>query len=42
MVPVYLTVDHFESGPVAQLWLKDFVPHGLHGCFTPELYGLCS
>ena len=32
--------DHFDAGPVAQLWLKDFVPHGLHGCFTPELYGL--
>jgi len=31
--------DQLEAGPVCQLWLKDAVPHGLHGCFTPEVYG---
>ena len=26
-----------EDGPVCRLWLKTPVPHGLHGCFSPEL-----
>ncbi len=26
-----------EKGPVAKLWCKGGVPHGLHGCFSPEL-----
>jgi len=32
--------DDLAAGPVAKLWLKSFVPHGLHGCFTTELFGL--
>ena len=32
--------DNLEAGPVCQLWLKSFVPHGLHGSFVPELYGV--
>lgn len=32
--------DNFAAGPVAQLWLKSFIPHGLHGCYTPEMFGL--
>ena len=23
-----------KEGPVAKLWLKSSVPHGLHGCFA--------
>jgi len=30
--------DNIEAGPICQLWLKSFVPHGLHGCFTRELF----
>mgnify|MGYP002825931501 CR=1 FL=1 len=26
-----------EDGPVCRLWLKTPVPHGLHGCWSPEL-----
>jgi all-trans-8'-apo-beta-carotenal 15,15'-oxygenase len=36
---VILDGDRIEAGPVCRLWLKDHVPHGLHGCFTPELFG---
>jgi all-trans-8'-apo-beta-carotenal 15,15'-oxygenase len=25
-----------KEGPVAKLWLKSSVPHGLHGCFAAE------
>ena len=25
-----------KEGPVAQLWLKTALPHGLHGCFSPD------
>jgi all-trans-8'-apo-beta-carotenal 15,15'-oxygenase len=25
-----------RNGPVANLWLKNHVPHGLHGCFDPN------
>ena len=32
--------DRLEDGPVCQLWLSGFVPHGLHGCFSDELYGV--
>ena len=32
--------DRFDDGPVCQLWLKGFVPHGLHGSFCPELFGV--
>ena len=32
--------DDLGAGPVCQLWLKSFVPHGLHGCYTPELHGV--
>ena len=31
--------DRFEEGPVCKLWLKEHIPHGLHGCFTPDLFG---
>merc|ERR1712087_389782 len=30
--------NRIELGPVCKLWLKDYVPHGLHGCFTPEVF----
>ena len=30
--------DDLGAGPVCRLWLEQAVPHGLHGCFTPELY----
>ena len=26
-----------EKGPVAKLWIAGAVPHGLHGCYAPEL-----
>ena len=30
-----------EAGPVAQLWLRHHVPHGLHGCWeTGTQHGL--
>jgi len=32
--------DNFAAGPVCRLWIKSNIPHGLHGCFTNELYGL--
>ena len=35
-----LNGDDIEAGPVCQLWLRSFVPHGLHGSYTPELYGM--
>ena len=34
-----LNGDDLEAGPVCKLWLKSAVPHGLHGSFTPELFG---
>ena len=27
-----------ESGPVAKLWCNGVVPHGLHGCYVPEVF----
>ena len=27
-------------GPVCRLWLRSAVPHGLHGCFTSDMFGL--
>jgi all-trans-8'-apo-beta-carotenal 15,15'-oxygenase len=32
--------DRIEDGPVCQLWLQHHVPHGLHGCFTEQVFGL--
>lgn len=32
--------DDLAAGPVCELWLNSFIPHGLHGCFTHETYGL--
>jgi len=32
--------DHIEAGPVCQLWLSNAIPHGLHGCFAEDVYGL--
>ena len=29
-----------NDGPLCRLWLNEAVPHGLHGCFSPEVYGL--
>ncbi|EOD18175.1 hypothetical protein EMIHUDRAFT_447970 [Emiliania huxleyi CCMP1516] len=34
--------DDLESGPVCRLWLRQAVPHGLHGCFVEELYGMAT
>mmetsp|Transcript_110241 Transcript_110241/g.212448 ORF Transcript_110241/g.212448 Transcript_110241/m.212448 type:complete len:657 (+) Transcript_110241:86-2056(+) len=31
--------DNIEAGPVCRLWLNHHVPHGLHGTYTPELFG---
>ncbi len=31
------------KGPVAKVWMRHHVPHGLHGCWEPEsLHGLAS
>jgi all-trans-8'-apo-beta-carotenal 15,15'-oxygenase len=36
-----LDAARFDEGPVAKLWLRHHVPHGLHGCWEPEaLHGL--
>ena len=36
-----LDAARFGEGPVAKLWLRHHVPHGLHGCWEPEaLHGL--
>ncbi|KAL1510135.1 hypothetical protein AB1Y20_006467 [Prymnesium parvum] len=37
-----LNGDDIEAGPVCRLWLRDHVPHGLHGSFTTELFGPLS
>lgn len=31
-----------REGPVAMMWLKSSVPHGLHGCFAPDDNGSSS
>ena len=31
-----LDAARIEAGPVAQLWLRHHVPHGLHGCWETE------
>lgn len=31
-----------KEGPVAMLWLKSSIPHGLHGCFSAEGEGASS
>ena len=31
-----------KHGPVATLWMKSSVPHGLHGCFAPDDCGSSS
>ena len=36
-----LDAARIEAGPVAQLWLRHHVPHGLHGCWeTGTQHGL--
>ena len=32
--------DDIGAGPLCQLWMRSASPHGLHGCYTPELYGV--
>ncbi|KAL3155783.1 hypothetical protein ABBQ32_012798 [Trebouxia sp. C0010 RCD-2024] len=34
-----LDAADFSKGPVAKIWLKNHVPHGLHGFFSPKYYG---
>ena len=34
-----LDASNFSKGPVAKLWLKHHVPHGLHGFFSPKYFG---
>ena len=31
-----LDAARIEAGPVAQLWLRHHVPHGLHGCWETD------
>ena len=26
------------AGPLCKLWLKEVIPHGLHGCWSPTSY----
>jgi len=35
-----LNGDDIEAGPICKLWLRSFVPHGLHGTFCPETFGV--
>jgi len=37
-----LDAADFNTGPVAKLWLKHHVPHGLHGFFSTTYYGPSS
>jgi carotenoid cleavage dioxygenase-like enzyme len=37
-----LDAADFNKGPLAKLWLKHHVPHGLHGFFSPTYYGPSS
>eukprot|EP00884_Botryococcus_braunii_P008784 jgi/Botrbrau1/17907/Bobra.50_1s0008.1 len=36
---VVLDAKDFNKGPLARIWLKHHVPHGLHGQFTPSYFG---
>ncbi|KAK9837122.1 hypothetical protein WJX81_004609 [Elliptochloris bilobata] len=36
---VVLDAADFSKGPVARLWLKHHVPHGLHGFYSEQYYG---
>jgi len=33
-----LDASDFRRGPVCTIWLGTFMPHGLHGFFTPQIY----
>jgi len=30
--------NELKAGPVATIWLKSALPHGLHGCFSPDSF----
>lgn len=34
-----LDAADFSKGPVATLWLKHHVPHGLHGFYSEGYFG---
>ena len=34
-----LDAADIAKGPLARIWLKHHVPHGLHGCFSSTYYG---
>lgn len=38
-VAIFDLEKELKDGPVATLWLKSSVPHGLHGCFAPDECG---
>jgi len=38
-VAIFDLEKELKEGPVAILWLKHSVPHGLHGCFASEVGG---
>jgi all-trans-8'-apo-beta-carotenal 15,15'-oxygenase len=41
-VAIFDLQQNLKEGPVAMLWLKHSVPHGLHGCFATEAGGSSS
>ena len=41
-VSIFDLEKEVRDGPVAILWLKSSVPHGLHGCFTSDEKGSSS
>ena len=34
-----LDAADFSKGPLARLWLKHHVPHGLHGFYSEQYFG---
>lgn len=41
-VAVFDLERDLKEGPVATLWLKSSIPHGLHGCFAADDLGSSS
>ena len=41
-VAVFDLEKDLKEGPVAMMWLKSSVPHGLHGCFAEDMNGSSS
>lgn len=37
-VVMILDAQDLEAGPIAQVPLRDIIPYGLHGSFTPEIF----